>query len=160
MKGVQFVVCGASPPLFVICKQRRASPTQVQPLCYYYVLNGTVYQCPDMYTLMQNRLASAIDPLKNALNQSLEYLKYENLSSIEFFRFNVAKGYSWEFKDPPAKRAEEEEKKEDEENPLQARSNVYQRTRANQLLQTLFEKFPQGTSLVGFAFERLSKIPF
>lgn len=113
----------------------------VQPLCYYYVLNGVVYQCPDMYTLVQNRLASAVDPLKNALNQSLEYL-----------RFNVAKGYSWEFKDPPAKRntEEEEEKKEDEENPLQARSNIYQRTRTNQLLQILFEKFPQGTNLVGF----------
>lgn len=47
----------------------------VQPLCYYYVLNGVVYQAPDVYTLMQSRLVGVVDPLREALSKTLESLR-------------------------------------------------------------------------------------
>lgn len=129
MQGIQFAVVGANHPLYVIVKQRRNSPTNVTPLCYYYVVNGTVYQCPDIYTFVQSKLIGAVDPLRRALEQARQ-----------FSRYNVAKGYYWEFKEPTAE-SEKKEKKE-EEKPLTARSTFFQRTRTEQLLRDLFEKFP------------------
>ncbi|VDM47382.1 unnamed protein product [Toxocara canis] len=128
MQGIQFAVVGANHPLYVIVKQRRNSPTNVTPLCYYYVVNGTVYQCPDLYTFVQSRLIGAVDPLRRALEQARQ-----------FSRYNVAKGYYWEFKEPTGESDKEEK---EEEKPLTARSTFFQRTRTEQLLRDLFERFP------------------
>uniref|UniRef100_A0A0R3S084 Mediator of RNA polymerase II transcription subunit 6 n=1 Tax=Elaeophora elaphi TaxID=1147741 RepID=A0A0R3S084_9BILA len=103
MQGIQYTVVGTFPPLYVIMKQRRNSPTNVTPLAYYYIVNGTVYQCPDIYTYVQSKLISIVDPLRQALEQART-----------FNRFNIAKGYYWEFKDSNGetvkKAAEEDEK--------------------------------------------------
>ncbi|VDO25556.1 unnamed protein product [Onchocerca flexuosa] len=129
MQGIQYTVVGTFPPLYVIMKQRRNSPTNVTPLAYYYIVNGTVYQCPDIYTYIQSKLISIVDPLRQALEQARN-----------FNRFNIAKGYYWEFKDSngeTVKKAIEEEEK-----PQLARSTFYQRTRTDQILRELFAKFP------------------
>ncbi|KAL3985341.1 MED6 mediator subfamily complex component family protein [Acanthocheilonema viteae] len=129
MQGIQYTVVGTFPPLYVIMKQRRNSPTNVTPLAYYYIVNGTVYQCPDIYTYVQSKLISIVDPLRQALEQARN-----------FNRFNIAKGYYWEFKDSNGevvKKAVEEEEK-----PQLARSTFYQRTRTDQILRELFAKFP------------------
>ncbi|VIO98270.1 Uncharacterized protein BM_BM6898 [Brugia malayi] len=129
MQGIQYTVVGTFPPLYVIMKQRRNSPTNVTPLAYYYIVNGTVYQCPDIYTYIQSKLISIVDPLRQALEQARN-----------FNRFNIAKGYYWEFKDSDGetvKKATEEEEK-----PQLARSTFYQRTRTDQILRELFAKFP------------------
>jgi mediator of RNA polymerase II transcription subunit 6 len=55
-------------------------------------LNGIIYQAPDLYTNIQSRLVGAVEPLKKALQQTLE-----------MSRFNVTKGYYWDFKTEPAK---------------------------------------------------------
>ncbi|VDD90733.1 unnamed protein product [Enterobius vermicularis] len=67
MNGIQYTLVGSNPPLFVIMKQRRNSPTNVTPLCYYYIVNGTVYQCPDLYTFIQSKLIGIVHPLRQAL---------------------------------------------------------------------------------------------
>ncbi|KAM3717299.1 Mediator of RNA polymerase II transcription subunit [Dirofilaria immitis] len=127
MQGIQYTVVGTFPPLYVILKQRRNSPTNVTPLAYYYIVNGTVYQCPDIYTYIQSKLISIVDPLRQALEQARN-----------FNRFNIAKGYYWEFKDSDS----ETVKKTVEEKPQLARSTFYQRTRTDQILRELFIKFP------------------
>ena len=92
MKGIQYVLWSAQPPLFVICKQSRISEKtglfsgisiylfncigSVTPLAYYYIINGTVYQCPDILTYVQSRLVGAIEPLKKAFDQSLSFSRY------------------------------------------------------------------------------------
>ncbi|VDN06799.1 unnamed protein product [Thelazia callipaeda] len=134
MQGIQYTVVGAFPPLYVIMKQRRNSPTNVTPLAYYYIVNGTIYQCPDVYTYVQSKLIGVIDPLRQALDQARQ-----------FSRFNISKGYYWEFRDSdsetPKKTSEVEEK------PQLARSTFYQRTRTDAMLRELFAKFPPPNSI-------------
>lgn len=48
----------------------------VTPLCYYYVVNGTVYQCPDIYTFVQSKLIGAVDPLRRALEQARQFSRF------------------------------------------------------------------------------------
>lgn len=48
----------------------------VTPICYYYVLDGTVYQCPDIHSLVQSRFTSALDPLVKSLNYTLDSLRH------------------------------------------------------------------------------------
>jgi len=146
LNGIQYVLHNAQPPLFVICKQRRHSPTNVSPLAYYYVLNGVVYQAPDLYTVCQSRMVAAVEPLKKALGQTLEFL-----------RSNVTKGYYWEFKTEPAKRSgarvgddpttmtmagEELQDQDGRIDEWNTRATPYQHMRTEMLLHFLREEFP------------------
>ncbi|KAI6198394.1 Mediator of RNA polymerase II transcription subunit 6 [Aphelenchoides fujianensis] len=100
MTGIQYVLHKSRPPLFVIRKQKRNGPFQVQPLCYYYVLNGIVYQAPDLYSVVNSRLIGAVEPLKTALS-----------SVVDMLQLNSTKGtYSWKFTEPTkrSKKAAEE----------------------------------------------------
>ncbi|CAJ0591204.1 unnamed protein product [Cylicocyclus nassatus] len=135
MTGIQYVLWSAQPPLYVICKHRRNNMQNVTPLAYYYVINGTVYQAPDVYTFVQSRLLGAVEPLKNAFDQVIQYSRY-----------NVAKGYYWQFDKKPATKKEDE--KSEEEKPLQARSTHFQKTRTQMLMQNLFELFPAGNLVI------------
>ena len=151
--GIQFVLVQSpsAPPLFVIRKQQRMSVDKITPLCHYYILDGTVYQAPDMHTFLHSRLVSIMDPLRNAFSEAVEML-----------RFTPSKGYFWEFKTKPAKRAADEDgsveeaeggelmqqmqqqhskEAEKEEDPLSVRATPYQRLRTDMLLQELAAQF-------------------
>eukprot|EP00080_Pristionchus_pacificus_P011557 PDM71577.1 mdt-6 [Pristionchus pacificus] len=144
MAGEQYVLHFARPPLFVICKQQRnlgINQNIVTPLAYYYIINGTVYQAPDAFSLVQSRLLGAVAPLGQAFEQMLK-----------FSRFNVAKGYSWEFDKKPAPEGDEENDDEEDEALLRggtskkkadsdeaahiaARSSTFQEQRTTNILQ-------------------------
>lgn len=146
MNGIQYVLVQppSSPPLFVVRKQQRMSADKITPLCHYYILDGTVYQAPDLYTFLHSKLIGIIDPLRNAF-----------LEAIEMTRFSSSKGYSWEFKTKPSKRVDEEEedtmddgrnylnnqRDKDEEDPLTIRATPYQQLRTDMLLQELATQF-------------------
>lgn len=85
MTGYQFSLVHTCGPLFVIGKYKRTNEFSVQPLCYYYVMDGTVYQCPDMYTFIQSRLAQTVNPLREALIQASKYSKLEYIFKITIF---------------------------------------------------------------------------
>uniref|UniRef100_A0A915MQZ8 RNA helicase n=1 Tax=Meloidogyne javanica TaxID=6303 RepID=A0A915MQZ8_MELJA len=57
MEGIQYVLVQppSSPPLFVVRKQKRMSADKITPLCHYYILDGTVYQAPDLYTFLHSK---------------------------------------------------------------------------------------------------------
>lgn len=76
MNGIQFSLVHVCGPLFVIGKLKRASETNFTPICYYYCMDGTVYQCPDLYTFIQSRLAQTTNPLREALTQASKYSRY------------------------------------------------------------------------------------
>ncbi|KAF8446206.1 MED6 mediator sub complex component-domain-containing protein [Boletus edulis BED1] len=70
--GIEFALAHASPPsLFIVHKRERLSPDQVRPLAAYFIINNRIYQSPDVYTLLSNRLLTSL----NALQSSLDLLR-------------------------------------------------------------------------------------
>ncbi|KAE8215687.1 hypothetical protein CF327_g1091 [Tilletia walkeri] len=104
--GIEFVVAHARPDaLFVIHKRRRLSPTETIPLAAYYVLDGTVYQAPDMHTVLGSKLLTSVTALRN---------------TIDSFRdaeppFSIRRGYQWMLK-PPEDDEEDDEEEDDDDN--------------------------------------------
>ncbi|KAF8559348.1 MED6-domain-containing protein [Imleria badia] len=70
--GIEFALAHASPPsLFIVHKRERLSPDQVRSLAAYFIINNRIYQSPDVYTLLSNRLLTSL----NALQSSLDLLR-------------------------------------------------------------------------------------
>jgi hypothetical protein len=143
MNGIQFSLVHVCGPLFVIGKLKRASETNFTPICYYYCMDGTVYQCPDLYTFIQSRLAQTTNPLREALTQASKYS-----------RFDVNKGYTWEFDADASKSAEtveeEKEKKSKKswyQDPNKVRSSQYQWKRADRILHMTLHRYPPGSGM-------------
>lgn len=59
MTGVEYVLLHVQEPiLYVIRKQHRHSQGQVTPLAEYYIVAGTIYQAPDLNSVLNSRLVS------------------------------------------------------------------------------------------------------
>lgn len=57
MTGIEYVVSSATEPsLYVINKIERKSPSESVLLESFYILDGTIYQCPTVQSLLSNRL--------------------------------------------------------------------------------------------------------
>ncbi|KAI0076290.1 MED6-domain-containing protein [Panus rudis PR-1116 ss-1] len=70
--GVEFALVHSQPPsLFIIQKRDRLSPDEVRPLAAYFIMNNRIYQSPDVYSLVSNRLLTSL----NALQTSLDTLR-------------------------------------------------------------------------------------
>lgn len=55
--GAEYLVVSAmEPDFFVIKKQYRNEEQETSPLGYYYVLQGTVYQAPDLFSAISSKL--------------------------------------------------------------------------------------------------------
>lgn len=48
------------PHLFVIRKQKRDGPEKVTPMLTYYILDGSIYQAPQLCNLFAARIVSPI----------------------------------------------------------------------------------------------------
>ncbi|KAI0815332.1 MED6 mediator sub complex component-domain-containing protein [Irpex lacteus] len=67
--GIEFAVVHAQPPsFFVIHKRERLSPDEVRPMVAYFIMNNRIYQSPDVYTLVSNRLLTSLHSLQNSLD--------------------------------------------------------------------------------------------
>ncbi|KAJ8501543.1 hypothetical protein ONZ51_g534 [Trametes cubensis] len=67
--GIEFALVHAEPPsLFIIHKRERLSPDEVRPLAVYFILNNRIYQSPDVYTLISNRLLTSLHSLQKSLD--------------------------------------------------------------------------------------------
>uniref|UniRef100_A0A6B2G6T1 Mediator of RNA polymerase II transcription subunit 6 n=1 Tax=Myxobolus squamalis TaxID=59785 RepID=A0A6B2G6T1_MYXSQ len=61
MCGIEYeLITNQEPALYVICKQKRVNVNSAVPIAYYYILNGTVYQCPDALCFVRNKLVRLI----------------------------------------------------------------------------------------------------
>ncbi|KAN0063616.1 Mediator of RNA polymerase II transcription subunit 6 [Thecaphora frezii] len=67
--GLEFVLVHAKPELFVIHRRWRSGPDQVTPLAAYYIINESIYQAPDLYTVLASRLQSSIYDLRTSLTR-------------------------------------------------------------------------------------------
>ncbi|KAI3422533.1 hypothetical protein GPALN_013038 [Globodera pallida] len=144
--GIQFVLVEpCSPPLFLVRKQQRSGPDKISPLCHYYVLDGTVYQAPDMHTLLHSRLIGVMDPLRCAFQEAAPRAS------------TVAAAMTDEAENGGGEMAETDEKFETDAaaeghkrtasrcgDPLAVRATPYQSQRTHALLAALSERFRSG----------------
>uniref|UniRef100_H3GGT7 Mediator of RNA polymerase II transcription subunit 6 n=1 Tax=Phytophthora ramorum TaxID=164328 RepID=H3GGT7_PHYRM len=72
--------------LYIIRKQRRSGRTQVEPLAIYYVLDGTVYQAPNIHAMLTSRLKKCSYRVNKA---------FHGLAAG--VRFSPTEGYAWDF---------------------------------------------------------------
>ncbi|KAI8819841.1 MED6 mediator sub complex component-domain-containing protein [Fimicolochytrium jonesii] len=72
------------PTLFTIVKGDRKSPTRVNRLAVYYVIDGTIYQAPDLYSLLSNRVLNSLHQVQDA---------FTTLSSEA--RYHPSMGHYW-----------------------------------------------------------------
>merc|ERR1719239_1640170 len=101
MTGIEYTLLHFQEPiLYVIRKQNRISPTQATPLADYYIIAGTVYQGPDLCTVVNSRLLNTLHNLQSAFEEA-----------HSFARFHPSKGYTWEFKEKEEKEPTAKDKK-------------------------------------------------
>lgn len=66
MTGLEYILLHVQDPiLYVVRKQHRASPSQVQPISDYYIIAGVIYQAPDLNSIINSRIVSTIAVLFN-----------------------------------------------------------------------------------------------
>ncbi|KAF9648511.1 MED6-domain-containing protein [Thelephora ganbajun] len=67
--GVEFAVTHSEPPtFFIIQKRERLSPDEVRPMAAYFIMNNRIYQSPDLYTVLSNRLLTSLSSLQTSLD--------------------------------------------------------------------------------------------
>lgn len=67
--GLEFVLVHSRAPLcFVVQKRWRTSALETTPLAAYYIINDSIYQAPDMYSILATRLQSTVYGLKSSLS--------------------------------------------------------------------------------------------
>ncbi|KIJ68682.1 hypothetical protein HYDPIDRAFT_24936 [Hydnomerulius pinastri MD-312] len=72
--GIEFALAHAQPPsLFIIQKRERLSPEEVRPLAAYFIMNNRIYQSPDVYTVLSNRLLTSLNSLQSSLDVLRKY---------------------------------------------------------------------------------------
>jgi hypothetical protein len=68
--GIEYILQEAQEPnLFVIRKQKREGPEKVTALAAYYVLDGSIYQAPQLYTVIGSRVVRSLYHISNAFLQ-------------------------------------------------------------------------------------------
>ncbi|EJD04339.1 MED6-domain-containing protein [Fomitiporia mediterranea MF3/22] len=91
--GIEFALVHAQPPsLFIIHKRERLSPEEVRPLAAYFIINNRIYQSPDLYTVISNRLLTSL----HAVQSSLDVLRTNRPD------FTPRTGFIWPIVDAPA----------------------------------------------------------
>ncbi|KAF8971492.1 MED6 mediator sub complex component-domain-containing protein [Flammula alnicola] len=133
--GVEFAVVHAQPPsFFVIQKRERLSPDEVRPLAAYFIMNNRIYQSPDVYTVLSNRLLTSL----SALQSSLDILRKHRPD------YTPRTGFVWPITDPSL--SEETHKKgseaesnlmdtpRDSDAPQEKRTDIPKRQQNNMLL--------------------------
>ncbi len=165
MTGVEFCLLHVQDPiLYVVRKQHRSSPSSVTPLADYYIIAGTVYQAPDLGSVLNSRLVSTVNHLQQAFEEAKKYATY-----------HPSRGYWWDFekgkrkkpgvgplsamaamggadkaKEDPAKAPSKKKKaksivKEVEKRAREEPSSLFQRHRVDMLLDLLTRRFPAKT---------------
>src|SRR6218665_1764181 len=66
MQGIEYVLLHVQQPiLYVIRKKRRINPEQAFTIADFYIIAGTVYQAPDLNSIISTKLLSSIFELQS-----------------------------------------------------------------------------------------------
>jgi len=87
MKGIEYVLSTANEPdLYVITKRKRDSPTSVIPLAVYYIIRGTIFQAPNVYSVVASRTIKCLYHVQKAFQECNSYASFDPYT-----------GYTWDF---------------------------------------------------------------
>lgn len=88
MRGTEYELLHANEMygVFAIRRNERESPSVAPPRAAYYIVGGTVFQAPDIHTVLTNRLRQAVLSATEAFELAAEHVRYDARS---------ASGYSW-----------------------------------------------------------------
>lgn len=92
MTGTEFMLHEVMEPhLFVIRKQKRDGPEKVTPMLTYYILDGSIYQTPQLCNVFAARIVSSyVSPfliiifLKSAHNVNISALTGMKFALLAF----------------------------------------------------------------------------
>ncbi|KAL3624663.1 hypothetical protein CASFOL_031331 [Castilleja foliolosa] len=89
MTGMEFMLSEVlEPHLFVIRKQKRDGPEKVTPMLTYYILDGSIYQAPQLCNVFASRVGRALYHISKAFNtaasklEKIGYVEPENESTV------------------------------------------------------------------------------
>eukprot|EP00252_Welwitschia_mirabilis_P002782 TRINITY_DN12770_c0_g1_i1.p1 TRINITY_DN12770_c0_g1~~TRINITY_DN12770_c0_g1_i1.p1 ORF type:complete len:244 (+),score=42.76 TRINITY_DN12770_c0_g1_i1:83-814(+) len=86
MTGIEFMLTEAMEPhLFVIRKQKRDGPEKVTPMLTYYILDGSIYQAPQLSSVFASRMVRALYYISKSFataSSKLEKIGYDTESDI------------------------------------------------------------------------------
>lgn len=94
---------------------------------HYHIIGGTVYQAPDLASIMNSRLSTSLDKILDS---------FQSCNSAS--RYNPTKGYWWEFKNH---KVDTQKKKKEEENVSKI-ATQFQKNRVDVLLGKLMKSHP------------------
>lgn len=76
MTGIEYMLTEVvEPNLFVIRKQKRDSPEKVMPMLTYYVLDGSIYQAPQLCSVFSARIGRALYYIQKAFSTAASKLE-------------------------------------------------------------------------------------
>ncbi|KAK9231608.1 hypothetical protein WN943_021846 [Citrus x changshan-huyou] len=76
MTGIEYMLSEVMEPhLFVIRKQKRDGPEKVTPMLTYYVLDGSIYQAPQLCNVFSARIGRALHYIQKAFTTAASKLE-------------------------------------------------------------------------------------
>ncbi|XP_077217285.1 RNA polymerase transcriptional regulation mediator-like protein [Tasmannia lanceolata] len=88
MTGNEYMLSDVMEPhLFVIRKQKRDGPEKVTPMLTYYILDGSIYQAPQLWSVFAARIARAIYHTSKAFTTAAS--KLEKIGYVDAESENV-----------------------------------------------------------------------
>lgn len=61
-----------APGLFLVHKVQKLAESETKLLASYYVVDGVIYQCPDLYSLLNSRLTNCLSMVRDAVDLLVE----------------------------------------------------------------------------------------
>eukprot|EP00026_Physarum_polycephalum_P011582 Phypoly_transcript_11817.p1 GENE.Phypoly_transcript_11817~~Phypoly_transcript_11817.p1 ORF type:complete len:283 (+),score=42.88 Phypoly_transcript_11817:74-922(+) len=78
LRGIEYeLIHVREPALFVIRKLFRESPDRTIPRAIYYILNGSIYQAPTLFNVLNSRLSSSIFYARESLKEIAALIKFQ-----------------------------------------------------------------------------------
>ncbi|XP_011626778.1 mediator of RNA polymerase II transcription subunit 6 [Amborella trichopoda] len=76
MTGIEYMLNEVMEPhLFVFRKQKRDGPEKVTPMLTYYILDGSIYQAPQLSNVFASRIARALHHISKAFTMAASKLE-------------------------------------------------------------------------------------
>ncbi|WCJ21363.1 Mediator of RNA polymerase II transcription subunit 6 [Euphorbia peplus] len=95
MTGIEYMLNEVvEPNLFVIRKQKRDTPDKVNPILTYYILDGSIYQAPQLSNVFASRVERALYHISKAFTTAaskLEKIGYVDEGEGAISELKVAK---------------------------------------------------------------------